>query len=212
MSQSFSSAERANPPPRRKSCTSCIKAKRRCDLRLPACLRCTQRTLECRYPVAPVGKGRVNRAGFSAEGGLLAADWEAPLQIASWSPRLDVVQQMDLTATVPPALQGSTPPFDPGFSMQDYIIDSPGDTLDTMLASPTQSLPSQLEIIPLPSSPVFPSRSRDTVDAAARAISTRLQYAIGEIVTSPKTMVFENQTPWCHPHLYRDRMPRSMQG
>lgn len=38
------------PPPRKKSCLACIKAKRRCDQRLPACLRCTQRRTTCVYP------------------------------------------------------------------------------------------------------------------------------------------------------------------
>ncbi|KAK0636681.1 hypothetical protein B0T17DRAFT_87297 [Bombardia bombarda] len=48
-SQSLSVMERANPPPRRKSCASCIKAKRRCTLETPACQRCIQRKMDCRY-------------------------------------------------------------------------------------------------------------------------------------------------------------------
>jgi hypothetical protein len=43
-------------------------------------------------------------------------------------------------------------------------------------------------------------------------ILNRLQWAVDEIKEAPKKMVLENQTPWCHPLLYKDAMPRSMQG
>ncbi|KAF9885989.1 hypothetical protein FE257_012167 [Aspergillus nanangensis] len=36
--------------PRRKSCEACKSAKRRCDLALPACLRCARRNIPCIYP------------------------------------------------------------------------------------------------------------------------------------------------------------------
>lgn len=36
-------------PPRRKSCIACIKAKRRCDLGIPVCGRCSIRNLQCTY-------------------------------------------------------------------------------------------------------------------------------------------------------------------
>jgi hypothetical protein len=37
---------------RRKSCTACVKAKRRCDLGFPFCKRCVIKGLDCRYPNA----------------------------------------------------------------------------------------------------------------------------------------------------------------
>ncbi|SPO06816.1 uncharacterized protein DNG_09510 [Cephalotrichum gorgonifer] len=37
-------------PSRSKSCAACTKSKRRCDFALPACLRCSDRGLECQYP------------------------------------------------------------------------------------------------------------------------------------------------------------------
>ncbi|KAL2870360.1 Zn(II)2Cys6 transcription factor domain-containing protein [Aspergillus lucknowensis] len=48
-----SSVERNNPPPRRKSCEACRAAKRRCDLALPTCFRCTRRRVACVYPGLP---------------------------------------------------------------------------------------------------------------------------------------------------------------
>src|SRR6478609_7443403 len=58
---SLSSRERANPPSRRKSCAACIKAKRRCDSALPACLRCHHRKIPCEYPA----RGRTCRLNES---------------------------------------------------------------------------------------------------------------------------------------------------
>ncbi|TLD15587.1 uncharacterized protein PgNI_01363 [Pyricularia grisea] len=45
---SKSAVERDNPPPRRKACQGCIKAKRRCDLGFPTCLR----QIGCHYDSA----------------------------------------------------------------------------------------------------------------------------------------------------------------
>ncbi|KAL4864745.1 hypothetical protein BDV12DRAFT_8603 [Aspergillus spectabilis] len=48
-----SSIERNNPPPRQKACDACRAAKRRCDLALPGCFRCTRRNMACVYPGLP---------------------------------------------------------------------------------------------------------------------------------------------------------------
>ncbi|KAF5694763.1 hypothetical protein FDENT_891 [Fusarium denticulatum] len=50
-----------------------------------------------------------------------------------------------------------------------------------------------------------------TVPQVTRAITSRLQYAMDAILKGPSQMVSENQTPWCHAHLYDDGMPKSMQ-
>ncbi|KAM0243448.1 hypothetical protein ACHAPO_000296 [Fusarium lateritium] len=42
-------------------------------------------------------------------------------------------------------------------------------------------------------------------------ILNRLQWAVDEIKRAPEKMVLENQTPWSHPLLYKDGMPRSIQ-
>lgn len=43
-------------------------------------------------------------------------------------------------------------------------------------------------------------------------IASRLQFAIDLIKDAPRMMVAENQTPWCHRQLYKNGMPRVMQG
>ncbi len=48
---SKSARERSNPPPRRKSCTVCIKARRRCEYGGgSACVRCASRDMICDHP------------------------------------------------------------------------------------------------------------------------------------------------------------------
>ncbi|KAJ5745165.1 hypothetical protein N7520_010347 [Penicillium odoratum] len=42
-------------------------------------------------------------------------------------------------------------------------------------------------------------------------IASNLQFAIDILARSPKMMVLENRTPWCHPKLYQNYMPRAMQ-
>lgn len=44
------------------------------------------------------------------------------------------------------------------------------------------------------------------------ALETNFSYAVERIKTAPSSMLLNNQTPWCHPLLYRDNMPREMQG
>lgn len=46
----------------------------------------------------------------------------------------------------------------------------------------------------------------------ARAIRDRLQYSLDQAKLAPKLIVETLETPWCHATLYRDNMPRSMQG
>lgn len=43
---------------RRKSCTACVKSKRRCDLEFPFCTRCLVKGLACAYPTPSPGRDR----------------------------------------------------------------------------------------------------------------------------------------------------------
>lgn len=62
-----------------------------------------------------------------------------------------------------------------------------------------------------PSLEVSPPSTRE-FGAIPEAIMSRLKFSIAEIQKAPSTMVLENQTPWCHALLYKNEMPRSMQG
>lgn len=43
---------------RKKSCTACVKSKRRCDLAYPFCRRCLVKGLDCTYPTTPSVRDR----------------------------------------------------------------------------------------------------------------------------------------------------------
>lgn len=145
-------AERNASIPRRKSCTACAKAKRRCDLALPVCSRCSLRQLDCCYPL------------------LMQAT------AVSSIPTPPDFNSLDSLMTLPP-----TPPQQPEFC-HIYGVD------DTMLLN-------------APTFPLLPP-----------AAVSRVQFAFKQIQDAPRMMVLENQTAWCHPLLYRDKMPQSMQG
>lgn len=44
------------------------------------------------------------------------------------------------------------------------------------------------------------------------AAVSRVQFAFKQLQDTPRMMVLENQTAWCHPLLYRNKIPQSMQG
>ena len=60
--------------------------------------------------------------------------------------------------------------------------------------------------------PGIPAPSRFELASFHVAFETNFSYAVDKIRAAPSTMLLENQTPWCHPLLYRDNMPRAIQG
>jgi hypothetical protein len=70
--------------------------------------------------------------------------------------------------------------------------------------------PDLLELIHQPSALAAPTTK--SFDTMPDAVSRKLSYALDEIKKVPAMMVLETQTPWCHPRLYEEHMPRSMQG
>lgn len=201
MLQSFASIERGNPPPRRKSCLACIKARRRCDQASPACQRCAQRNIDCQYPQGARSKRGPGLVPSPAPASPSAHMSGAEQQIESLS---------DLVVT--PQVS---------FDMLDTILEPPEDFLSNLFptflecADATPSLDASRALINpalLVTAQQALERSRFVTDSQAnKAITSRLQYAIDKISAAPRQMVLENQMPWCHAHLYDDGMPRSMQ-
>lgn len=181
---SLTARERRNPPPRRKSCAACVKAKRRCDMALPACLRCSQRCISCVYPSRPAREKSLAPSQPTSMPGALIED-------VSSSTLSDAGQ-----------IQGSTDDFDllPALDAEFGDFSS----FDLPLNEHT------LELIEH-SSTVSPLSSKE-LDSIPDVIANRLQWSIDQIRKAPTSMVLETQTPWCHPLLYRDVMPRSIQG
>jgi hypothetical protein len=201
MPQSFTSIERGNPPPRRKSCLACTKARRRCDQASPACQRCAQRSIDCQYP-----------QGAKSKSGPMLVLSPAPVSpsIHMSGAEQQIESMFDLVATSPAPLD-----------ILDSILEPPEDFLSNLFptslecADATPSLDSSRALIS-PGLLVTTQRALDcsrfvTDSHASKAIASRLQYAINGISAAPRQMVFENQMPWCHAHLYDDGMPRAMQ-
>jgi hypothetical protein len=176
-----SSMERNDPPARRKSCQACKKARRRCDLARPTCQRCAQRNIHCHYPYAPPQR-------------------ESAGVIVDAQPMVSV---SDIELSYTPSCLG----------MLGSILETTDDFTDELFRGSLDCDASNW------STPRLSTTAQDalnrsqlvTVPQVTRAISSRLQYAMDTILKGPSQMVSENQTPWCHSHLYDDGMPRSMQ-
>lgn len=241
MPVSLSAAERANPPPRKKSCGACIKAKRRCTLEVPACQRCSQRQLECNYPAGSLPNKRRSPRPPTYQGiqadplpvfdqGLLD-HWSSSGIISDISTTgHELLLSPSLALADMPSISGYTPDI----SMSDVILDpsvpgnlGPCPLNDISLDIPDHiltmdDLPDETPVLPEITSnsldfyltaPVrFPPDSRARVDFVDYAVKSRLRYSVDTIIASPKQMVLENRTPWCHPNLYEHYMPQSMQG
>jgi Fungal Zn(2)-Cys(6) binuclear cluster domain len=178
---------KAVAPPRRKSCVACVAAKRRCDLRQPACSRCDRQKLECCYPTAPP-------CPSPSPGGNSGSPGASNL--------LDFGQALNDTSTLAyPALDAADFGMMPEatFSAVDDLL-NPGDNsfaLGTLLS---------LQSLPVPITPLFVLPSFDST------ITSRLEYSIRQLKLAPEAFVRGNQTPWSHRHLYDEKMPRCIQG
>lgn len=197
MPPSLSRLERGAPPPRSKSCVSCIKAKRRCDRELPRCARCANRQLACDYPrqaTTPRPPDTDDAAGMEA-GPALAAQ-----SITEWSP----ADAWELTEQ--PQYFGHDPAFSIGLESLD--------NLDVALALPWadgEAPPALGASDAQPSLQLLNPPSFD-VDAVTERMEHHLGYAIDQIKHAPRIMLLESRTPWCHFSLYSRAMPRAMQG
>jgi hypothetical protein len=230
---SLSAIERANPPPRRKSCQACIKAKRRCNLGQPACLRCTQRLLECRYsPIVPAARRSVAENAEKQQPVAVHSISIPPSALHSQEVS-ESTEQTDynnmiltnLSSMADPALDAGYDFFDTDLDMLQFIQDTPTETVESldMSSSTTASTAARpptpsynnLDLIHQPKGDlalaVQPEGKWRTASLSF-TIAHRLQYSIDVVTDAPRKMVMELQTPWCHPELYRDNMPKSMQG
>lgn len=195
---SFTARERNNPPPRKKSCAACIKAKRRCDFAVPACLRCSQRRIQCEYP-SRTPRTKVRAPSHAANGPVPLQDvavLDGALSDDCSGGAETIAGQLRPTATgeLEEPVQYSFKPIPYNFETLGYVTEIQDHDVihqPSMLAAPT---------------------TKGFHDRLAEIVANRLQFSLDQIHKAPKTMVMETQTPWSHPLLYADSMPRSMQG
>ncbi|RGP70163.1 c6 finger domain-containing [Fusarium longipes] len=184
---SLTARERRNPPTRRKSCAACTKAKRRCDFAMPACLRCSQRHIHCQYPTRVV-RGHLAIQPEATETicpDLLTTDDSSPQTAESLSSDGPMIEDFNAVISGLDVCSG-------GLGALEFPLE---DTTLKFVEQPwTLTAPSTKDFSHVP-----------------ERILNRLQWAVDEIKRAPEKMVLENQTPWSHPLLYRDGMPRSLQ-
>ena len=172
-------------PTRRKSCGTCVAAKRRCDLAVPFCSRCLQRNTVCVYPEQ---------------------------QPSADPPVLGTINSLDTSRSAAPAVS---------IAVEDSLFPEPNitdilqpsgsywDSLQHLHANISINhsrdffLSSNFEIAMPNSKPLRP---------LSEIIASKLQFAVDVLKKAPSMMVLETQLPWCHPRLYKDYMPRAMQG
>lgn len=180
----------STPLPRRKSCEACKKAKRRCDLALPSCSRCIHRDVTCVYPWRQTSAlENVDELPSLVDH---PVDHQQDFNIISDQQfnHPDFVQQpcsLALTERVDSLLSNQN-----GWAHSLHVVPDREVNVGPYFAL---AIPRARQPRPLP-----------------EIIASNLQYAIDILKETPKTMVLENQTPWCHPKLYTNHMPRAMQG
>lgn len=229
------------PPPRRKSCLACVKAKRRCDQRAPSCFRCSQRKITCTYP---------HPARTRSVRGLQSHPTPEPSRPAIYSAveqshgehelfedisfDHDLLLQADASALQhqPGWLDDQAhfaPPHD-AFSCGQHAEEAASPlpqkwsmmapTVDVSLfgdAAGRSTFSSHTTSAHMTTRQTMPSyeialTGYFNVDAINAELESKLAYAVEKIKSAPKTMLTALQTPWCHPSLYKDDMPLAMQG
>lgn len=210
MPPSISAIERGNPPPRRKSCAACIKAKRRCSQTEPTCLRCSQRRIPCRYlSERPQPERRQTLAELQ--------DPIIPLESSELIPFASslvimnddhfAISEMTSDCQDSQVSNDFWKPFIP----ESFIMSNEASISSDALLSTRQNSTDQPPLDLVASSHRLHTAAPQSLDQISVAIRTRMQYAIDEIFAAPRRTVLEGGNPWSHSQLYRDAMPRSMQ-
>ncbi|KAJ5893369.1 hypothetical protein N7495_005060 [Penicillium taxi] len=170
------------PPPRRKSCEACKAAKRRCDLVYP-CSRCAHKNLPCIYP------GR--QPAYTDLQEAQSLDWADTLCQPLQEPgTLDNNRNLC-------TINNDLSLFDRTEMQSSYDFDRILYPISLEIEAPPHLL------IQIPR-----IRSNRTIP---QIFASHLKFAVDVLEDAPRMMVLENQTPWCHPQLYKNYMPKDMQ-
>lgn len=175
---------------RRKSCEACKTAKRRCDLTFPFCSRCVSKSLSCVYP----GRQPSAYPDFAEEDPVNAI-WQQNSMAVSFFSSTEVYPVRNPVT----ARQSSLANIDDGqWQYPHHMPENQWLAALEKAASPfSYDLLAPRARLPKPLSEV---------------IASRFQFAIDVLKDTPRMTVIENQTAWCHPHLYKNHMPKAMKG
>ncbi|KAH9989604.1 hypothetical protein F4779DRAFT_610358 [Xylariaceae sp. FL0662B] len=207
-----SSLERSNPPPRQKACAACVRAKRRCDLQSPTCTRCFQREIQCRYPPERSYHGNTHQRS-KVQTAEPMADF--------WNPSLSFEDLMATDTIMTPMLTGLFPICENdllfsnsaqgGLSDVSYMQPESSGAQNAIVPSHNVAYVDNRDVIPISPSLFAQNVNGETERRSAMLIRNHFQYCMDQLISAPRRMVLENCTPWSHPFLYRDHLPRCMQ-
>ncbi|KAI1758447.1 hypothetical protein F4782DRAFT_26908 [Xylaria castorea] len=208
-------------------CAACIKAKRRCDLRQPSCLRCSQRKIDCSYSPYIENPSRKRSSNSSSTPSSTEVSPNArpqelmrdPLsEMASWETtgfdfNMDMSPSYSAACPSFPTLSFDEPTTLPGLEfLNDVVI------MDSALGSippapgPLLELEDPMPVVVRSPKPQTASLLRiQLLRAASELIDKRLRYSVDAFKRATESMVLEGGTPWSHPALYRDSMPTCLE-
>lgn len=248
------------PPPRRKSCLACVRAKRRCDQRLPACVRCAQRRIPCERVVQYGQHSSRLFSGDPQESSSLPPPPPPPPVLPPDPEPMEVTLSPGQMGRDVGVGQGVMMNVAVGEDIDMTFLEGPwdddgdcedgrfGDGLFEFVAEPSlgaqpvdsmhwttdlggvtafeeeasgsffssqtpraKTASASTDVLIRPPLELANSRSLN-VEEVSRLLENNLSYAVGKIKSAPQQMLLELETPWCHALLYKDKMPRVMQG
>lgn len=183
----------SSPKPRQKSCQGCKSAKRRCDLASPACSRCVQRKINCIY------HGQPPPASMN-----WASETPPPIDLLqdAWQPHATIPQCQAEYNIIGPQF-----PLDIFQDIKESHVNAQDKSARNSCLSQSHEEESSFNF----ELAVTRTRTRPP-RPFSEVLASRLQFSIDAFKDAPRMMLLENQTPWCHSHLYKHNMPKSMQG
>jgi hypothetical protein len=191
-----------NPQGRQKSCSECAKAKRKCGLEQPRCARCSRQHLSCVYPPQP----RLQAATPQLVNPQIAtSDTNTEFNAADLPLEMPDMESADMAFDfdIPAMPTGST------VDVLDFDFSAGASSLDALANMINISLdPEDQMAIQRNYANMRKPFSAAHLSPFAKA---RVEYSIEQYRLAPKTMVAQNCTPWSHPMLYEEHMPRSLQ-
>lgn len=188
----------SNTKGRQKSCSACAQAKRKCDLQQPNCLRCTRQRLVCTYPPGPPQPRRSRPVPTPPR-----PNEPSLINELFGDSSLDFSFDLDIPeVAIEPDTELREP--SPDLSRLMYDVEQANGTLQT----PGGAKPAHVT----PIVERYPSYKEFSNLIASEIFESRVGYSMEQWKLAPRMMVERNCTPWSHPNLYEELMPRSMQG
>jgi len=188
-------ARTSNAQGRQKSCSECVKAKRKCDLQ-PNCLRCTRQRLTCTYPQHHTSSAATILPDNRSD--------ETDLIEQLFNPALELPFDLDIPDVITAA---------PELELLDPVPDLPGPMDDLEHVDDIVQPVGGLEATTAPTGiGRYPTAKSISNLVASELFESRVGYSMEQWKLAPRMMVEKNCTPWSHPNLYEELMPRSMQG